>query len=106
MANLTPYPTDLNTPCQVLLSKFTASPASAKEMVHASYQIVGVGLGNAVPDGGAGGMKGLACPSDDECKKALEDACKMHGAFGDWIKAHPEVFQTILTLALRLLGSH
>lgn len=105
MANsLVPYPTDLSTPCQILLSRFTANPATAKEMAHAAYQIEGVGLGSAFSD--APTLKrGCPPPSDEECQKALRDCCCQHGAFGDWLKANPQVFQAVLSLALSILGT-
>lgn len=61
---LNPYPTDLAEPAKVVLSYYTGKnddagqPVNRSEVVHAAYQVLGVGLSMAMPDIPAQHQKG------------------------------------------------
>jgi hypothetical protein len=119
---LNAYPTDLASPCQILLTKFGATPAPVNEQIHAVYQLLGIAAGNLYPDGAApiptptpvpikdiwdrpDGMKSCPRPSDEECKKALEEGCRMRGKIGDFFNspAGKVILQLVLSMLPALL---
>jgi hypothetical protein len=76
---LTPYPTDLNEPADILLAKMSGEDVPLGCCVHAAYQIQGVTLSNLFPDDHEHVMRSsgeeVAVPSDEKAKELLQQ-CK------------------------------
>lgn len=108
--DLYPYPTDLNTPAKILLSKLTGGDVDTACAAHAAYQILGVGLGAALPHDHPpvifGGVSKEEM-TDEECEKVLRTATAARGEAGGLIPdaLKKQLLQVALTLLLKWLGA-
>lgn len=85
---MTPYPTDVVTPCQILYGRLSGNDTPNQCCVHAAYQLVGAGLARFYPDSdGEIMMRGTptSTPSDEEGLELLKQGSTMKGPITDMI---------------------
>lgn len=104
MNSLDPYPTDLSEPVSILYRKMSGEDVPLGECIHAAYQVEGVCLGSAYPDGGVQASRSPVAiqpvdVTDEQGKKVLEEVVsKYHSIKGTKTAMAPRSILTDLLL--------